>query len=721
MVVEINADSLEKINKKWPLNRSLYAQALDILRENKAKVVAVDIVFQGQGAAKQEDKDLAASLRKFKKGVVLASYINKDVVVLPLKKVAGSIQTGFVNAVKDTDGVVRKLRGYFRVKNSLFFSFAVQSAAAFYRTYPQIEGNFIIIEDKKIPFDRYGSFTVNYLLKPKDFTTISFFELLEQDFPEELFAGKVVLLGATAEIVHDVVDTPLGRMSGVFAQANGIATILSEQYYHPLPGFISFFLLVVVMIIIGLIVSSFSLIRGGILSLGVIFLVLWADIVFKSLGWQLEYTTFALFPLRFFDSLSYGAIATTSLSFFLVGSVYNYFKFLAMLLKIKDATTIDPFTQLLKLGFFYERVGLEVKSLPKRKCYLIVVTLNDFILAMKGKGFEQFKKVWAEISLSLFEIAPLWARCSEEIIAGMKRGEVEPEKLQEAFKAVFFEQDVNVRVKVGYARIDSSVSLRDALPFMVESLQKADEEVKLFDKKDFPIRPQRKLREQSLISSVYSDVEEKNRELIAIIEKLREEEKNTQEAYLQLVSSLVNALESKDPYAEGHTKRVSKYALYLVNKLGLSFEETEKVKKASLLHDLGKIGIPDAILQKKGKLTDEEFAFIKEHEVLSVKILEHIKQFEDILPYILYHHESFDGSGYPHGLAGDFIPLGARIIAIADVFDALSTGRSYKEAYSIEKSVSELQKMKGGKLDPVLVDKFIEVLAEQHINNPRKK
>lgn len=723
VIVEIDTESLKKINKKWPLNRSLYAKALDILRESNAKVVALDIIFQGEGATKQEDQDLRVALSKFRNKVILASYISKNNnIILPLKRIIRNTQTGFVNAIKDKGGRVRKLRSYFKVKNSSYFSLAVQSVSAFYDAQPQIEGNFVSIKDKKIPFGRNGAFSINYILKPDDFTIIPIFDLLNQDFPEGLFAGKIVLIGATAEIVHDISATPLGQMPGVFVQANGIANILNENYCRSLPGFISFLILIIVLIAIGLIVSAFPTMQGFFLYLGVLFGTLWIDIFFRLFAWQLEYTTFfSLLPLSFFDSLSYGSMVMASSVFFFVGNVYNYVKFLSMILQIKSKTTIDPFSQLFKLSFFYERLRAELACLHRRRCYLAVVVLDGFSLSCKEKSFEHFKKIWSKISLFLFDSASLWARCSEDIIVGVKRGEIDLTRLREDFKAIFFEQDIKVNIKIGYVQIDSSTSIRDALPFMTESLQKGEEELKLFNKKDLPSRAQHKLKGEDPITSLYSDVEEKNQELLATIRKLREEEKKTQEAYLQLVSSLVNALESKDPYAEGHTKRVSRYALYLVDKLELSFEEKEKVKKASLLHDLGKIGIPDAILQKKGKLTDEEFAFIKEHEVLSVKILEHIKQFENILPYILYHHESFDGSGYPHGLAGDFIPLGARIIAIADVFDALSTGRSYKEAYSIERSVRELQKMKGGKLDPVLVDKFIEVLTEQHINNPRKK
>jgi putative nucleotidyltransferase with HDIG domain len=237
----------------------------------------------------------------------------------------------------------------------------------------------------------------------------------------------------------------------------------------------------------------------------------------------------------------------------------------------------------------------------------------------------------------------------------------------------------------------------------------------LFTRKQLPKDTHHKIKQEKQLYSLYLDAEDKNAELLSLIGQLKSEEQKTKEAYFELIASLVTALESKDAYTKGHTQRVCNYALMLAQKLGLSLEEKERIRKAALLHDLGKIGIPDGVLHKKGKLTDEEFSIIKEHEIVSAKILEPIKEFKDVIPYILYHHENFDGSGYPHGLAADFIPLGARIIAVADMFDALTTGRSYKQAFSVEEAVKEMQNAKGKKLDPALADKFIEALRDFHI------
>lgn len=195
-----------------------------------------------------------------------------------------------------------------------------------------------------------------------------------------------------------------------------------------------------------------------------------------------------------------------------------------------------------------------------------------------------------------------------------------------------------------------------------------------------------------------------------LIEKLKGEEEKEQRAYFDLVTSLVIAIEERDPYTQGHSERVASYCLQISDKFDFSLEEKERLRKAALLHDLGKIGLPDEILHKKGKLTDEEFDFVKKHISLGIKILEPIAGLKDLIPYVLHHHEHYDGSGYPYGLARDAIPLGAQIIGICDTFDALVTGREYKKAFPVEEAIEELERVKSKQFNPKLVDIFKEII-----------
>lgn len=172
--------------------------------------------------------------------------------------------------------------------------------------------------------------------------------------------------------------------------------------------------------------------------------------------------------------------------------------------------------------------------------------------------------------------------------------------------------------------------------------------------------------------------------------------------YHEIIECIVSALDAKDPYTAGHSQRVSDMALALSEFLGLDKKEIEKIHIAAHLHDIGKIGIPDCVLNKPEKLSEEEWAAMKRHPGIGADILSksrHLKELKDI---VLYHHERFDGKGYPEGLKGEEIPLGARIIAICDSIDAMTSDRGYRSAYSMDHCYEEIEKNLGVMYDPVI-------------------
>jgi HD-GYP domain-containing protein (c-di-GMP phosphodiesterase class II) len=177
-------------------------------------------------------------------------------------------------------------------------------------------------------------------------------------------------------------------------------------------------------------------------------------------------------------------------------------------------------------------------------------------------------------------------------------------------------------------------------------------------------------------------------------------------ASIAMVRSLVNAVEQKDEYTSGHSLRVAYYALLLGRALSLSEVDLQMLHWSALLHDVGKIGIRDDVLKKPGRLTDEEFRHIKEHPVRSYKIVHEVPQLARALDGVLYHHEHYDGTGYPDGLAGEAIPLQARVIQIADVFDALTTSRSYRPAYDWQRALQIMAREAGRTIDPRLQTLF---------------
>ncbi len=186
------------------------------------------------------------------------------------------------------------------------------------------------------------------------------------------------------------------------------------------------------------------------------------------------------------------------------------------------------------------------------------------------------------------------------------------------------------------------------------------------------------------------------------------------ETYLQTMIALSRAIEIKDPYTRGHSERVARYAMEIGRALGMKEEDIENIRYAGLLHDIGKIGVAGRILNKNGKLTEEEYAEVKKHPVLSEEIIKDIEYLKKVRRIIRHHHERYDGRGYPDGLEGEEIPIESRILAIADAFDAMTSTRPYRGAMSVEKAISILKSGAGIQWDPKIMDKAIEAISKTY-------
>lgn len=195
-------------------------------------------------------------------------------------------------------------------------------------------------------------------------------------------------------------------------------------------------------------------------------------------------------------------------------------------------------------------------------------------------------------------------------------------------------------------------------------------------------------------------------ELEEFIRRLKRAAAENNELFLGTARALASAIDAKDPYTRGHSVRVNRYAVILARYHGLSEGDIRDIHVASLLHDVGKIGVDDAILKKPGKLTPEEFEVMKQHTVIGANIMAPIRQMTRLLPGLRSHHERWTGEGYPDGLKGDGIPLMARIIAVADSFDAMTTERPYQKAMSFEAALARLNELKGSGFDEQIVESF---------------
>lgn len=184
-----------------------------------------------------------------------------------------------------------------------------------------------------------------------------------------------------------------------------------------------------------------------------------------------------------------------------------------------------------------------------------------------------------------------------------------------------------------------------------------------------------------------------------------------EELMLGVVRALINAVDAKDTYTCGHSERVAELSRRIARNMGCDATQCQQTYMAGLLHDLGKIGVPDQVLTKVGPLTDDEYDIIKKHPSIGYAILRHVRQLQDVLPGVLHHHEAYDGSGYPQGLEGDNIPLQGRIIAVADAYDAITSTRSYRAARGHQQAIQILREGAGKQWDAEVVQAFIEGTA----------
>jgi response regulator RpfG family c-di-GMP phosphodiesterase len=190
-------------------------------------------------------------------------------------------------------------------------------------------------------------------------------------------------------------------------------------------------------------------------------------------------------------------------------------------------------------------------------------------------------------------------------------------------------------------------------------------------------------------------------------EKVKEQTDIINSMYVRSIDAMIKALEAKDFYTRGHSQRVTLYSMAIAEELGVTGQELEDLHRASVLHDLGKIGVREAVLNKPGKLTEEEFEEIVRHPETAVRILDPIPFFRPLLPAILHHHERFDGKGYPARLAGRTIPLASRIMTIADTFDAMTSTRAYRKALPVADAIAEIRRCSGTQFDPDIVPAFL--------------
>jgi len=228
------------------------------------------------------------------------------------------------------------------------------------------------------------------------------------------------------------------------------------------------------------------------------------------------------------------------------------------------------------------------------------------------------------------------------------------------------------------------------------------------------------VRGQDEIALLGSNFNDMASNIEALVRKLKQALRQNQELFLETIRTLAAAIDAKDPYTRGHSERVSSYSMAISRHLGLNQEEVFRVHIAAILHDVGKLGVRESILNKPGGLSDEEFEVMRQHPSIGAQIMSPIRMLKDIIPGIRNHHETWDGTGYPDGLEAEQIPMVARIIGVADTFDAMTTTRPYQQAMTLEYVLAKMRSMSESRFDPVVVEAFMAAVEAGDISPPTR-
>jgi putative nucleotidyltransferase with HDIG domain len=284
---------------------------------------------------------------------------------------------------------------------------------------------------------------------------------------------------------------------------------------------------------------------------------------------------------------------------------------------------------------------------------------------------------------------------------GGRWGVIVQRKKIEAFVSVEQMQSYAVRLALGVIILSLIVGFVTAKS-ITDPLDKLTETARAIAQRDFAKRAD--VRSHTEVGELAEGFNRMAETIQTYVGNLKTASEENRQLFFDSIEMIAAAVDAKDPYTKGHSGRVALYSLVLVRELGLPEEEVEKIRISATLHDVGKIGIEDRILKKPGVLTNDEFEIMKRHTIMGFEIVRQVKQLEEMLPGIRWHHEALNGQGYPDGITGDELPLMARIIAVADTFDAITTDRPYQAGRDFPTALEILRKHAGSKYDPVVVD-----------------
>jgi len=695
-VIGITDRFQEKINQKF--SRRHHSEIIKILEREKASVIGLDIYFP-DFKDKVSDKELIETIRKSQR-VVLPVFSQKTeqkgiMYKIPEGRLRGSLPSfneaslsvGHINSLEDVDQVIRRLPFFIEHQQKIFPHISLE-IIKLYRNKSEIRAVFpkVFLPPRKgvVPIDEQGSFYVHYI-PPKQLNNYfySFADVLNHKYPPDAFKNKVILIGQTILGAKnaDLIPTPFGIQFGVWVQAASLWTLLSENYIYRLRKPLIILLLLVSGIIFSFIFFS-SRMYLNVFSFFAFSIVL----IFISLTGFRKWGLFLdMVPFLISGSVCY----VSSLGYSLKSAIRKIFQKEAALQILKEVE--EEITAILRPSGLFPgtqediSIGLEQENLVKETPEITLRTLTvslgtssgTFILSKEG-GFQ-----------TIVSTGNLFQKVNVEKIIKYISEENTPFILNRSPEKEGFVRSPEIKNIMAFPVLNEPTW--KILGIFINKSPTVFSESSSFTSDDLHLAETLSL--QALIAI-------QNARLNFALK----------DAQLETIFRLSVSIEYRDRETGAHIHRMSDYAAVVAENFGLPKVEVELIKNAMPMHDIGKIAIPDHVLLKPGKLTEEEREIIKKHSIIGSKMLEGssslILQVAEVIA--LSHQERYDGSGYPYGLKGNNIPVYGRIAALADIFDAVSSKRIYKEALDLKESFKIIEEESGNILDPKAVKSFLE-------------
>jgi response regulator RpfG family c-di-GMP phosphodiesterase/CHASE2 domain-containing sensor protein len=715
-IVAIDEASRRNLNLKWPWKRTVTAGLIRNITAHSPAVIGLDIVFSGS-ADEEGDRELVAALASHPKTVL--GYIHgRDSDEKPLQEfVDAAASIGFVNKPSKEMIVDETKTFHSEDPGGTKYSLDVEIL----RHYLGIDGMALRVnragifhnENLIIPSPG-GVATINYLVHPSDFVLVTASAVLKNEVPPEAFKNKIVLVGATDPIIHDVFMTPLGPFPGVAIIGNSLVMFLSNRFLYDPPPWAQVSIALLSGFVILLISNKLPLLPTTILSILIAAGTYASFLLLRGKDIRLPYLL-----IFFSQAASYAAV-----------NLYRHVNLIYNSSRAKNLAIRDPLTGFYTLRFFTLRCHEQLRA--KGNVNVIAIRIRNYSNLASELNYEQIRMLTKLIAEQLKgQVSrrfrqPAFSRSSYDTFYALIRtaGKEEIEAFFRDFlhkmnETEFSLPDKNLRIPLcafSVHRSSGNPSRTGNLMEQIEGMIDEDDETHMLVSRDSEGAGGSKGEERRQDFNddfVTYDIEERNMDLEKSLKEVLEANKKLDRLNWGTLTALARAVDAKSPWTAGHSERVTRIALKIGGVLGLSQNRLDALQQASLLHDIGKIAIPGAILDKPGRLTEEEYRIIREHPDRGVSIIEPIDSYSGIIPYIRHHHELFSGGGYPNGLAGEAIPLEARILALADVFDALISDRPYRAGLPFGKVVEIIRKEAGMQFDPTVVRAFFEVLNRE--------